>query len=308
MDNHQPAAIRRDIPREAYRKLQKLNPLRATLGLTATWIALILLMSVAYFSQSYWVYFICALFIAGRQHALLVLFHDASHHLLYKKPKVNDVLANLLLAFPLFMSIRLYRHHHHQHHIHTNTENDPDILDATPPASRKALYLLLLMDFTGINGLKSLRSINTFGVTQLFVRNPLHKAERRLFLLFIATLIGLLSFFHLFRFYLLYWVIPMWFFLPALLRMRSLGEHAGRRGQSALFFARSIQVNLLERALIAPLNINLHLEHHIFPNIPFYNLQKLSRLLLRDKQFSDHMVINTGYFFGHRSVLHEIYH
>ena len=42
--------------------------------------------------------------------------------------------------------------------------------------------------------------------------------------------------------------------------------------------------NHLEKILIGSFNVNYHHEHHIFPNIPWYNLKKLSKLISKNVQ------------------------
>ena len=60
-----------------------------------------------------------------------------------------------------------------------------------------------------------------------------------------------------------------------------------------------------------PHNVGLHLDHHIFPSVPFYNLKKLHEILLKDpayvafagaKEYKGFFGFSKGY------VLYDIFH
>jgi fatty acid desaturase len=63
--------------------------------------------------------------IAGaRQHALTVLNHDATHFRLLPRRAWNDWVANLFLAWPMFISVQGFRHFHGPHHRHLGEQGD----------------------------------------------------------------------------------------------------------------------------------------------------------------------------------------
>ena len=109
--------------------------------------------------------------------------HDAAHYLLVRERRLNDLMSNLSLSFPLLISTSCYRDHHMAHHRHLNTPSDPDYVDAFSPASRGELLRLLLCDVSGLSTLKSLRSVDQFGVFALWGSSAAsRRAERLLFL------------------------------------------------------------------------------------------------------------------------------
>ena len=87
-----------------------------------------------------------------------------------------------------------------------------------------------------------------------------------------------------------------------LMRIRGLAEHGqsnqlgciAETNSAGTFYTRSFltEVNsyksaivvFLEKILIGSFNVNFHHEHHIFPNIPWYNLKKLSKLISKNVQ------------------------
>lgn len=57
-------------------------------------------------------------------------------------------------------------------------------------------------------------------------------------------------------------------------------EHACMaRDPEPLLNTRTTRAGLLARITVAPLHVNLHLEHHLLPTVPWYRLPALGRLL-----------------------------
>ena len=62
--------------------------------------------------------------IGSRQHALLILGHDASHYRYLPTRWQNDLFANLFLMWPTFASVEGFRKFHGTHHQYTNLPGD----------------------------------------------------------------------------------------------------------------------------------------------------------------------------------------
>jgi fatty acid desaturase len=80
------------------------------------------------------------------------------------------------------------------------------------------------------------------------------------------------------------WLLPMATWLPLVSRLRNIAEHAliVQNGTDPLRHARTTCANVLERLFIAPYWVNYHGEHHMFTQIPCWNLQLAHRILARD--------------------------
>ena len=76
---------------------------------------------------SLWLIFPSIILIGSRQHALMVLIHDAAHFAIAKSKVVNDIVGTII-AWTVFADLRGYRIHHIKHHIqkNLNTMEDPD--------------------------------------------------------------------------------------------------------------------------------------------------------------------------------------
>ena len=59
--------------------------------------------------------------------------------------------------------------------------------------------------------------------------------------------------------------------------VRALAQHALTHGEDPLLASRSVRSNRIVSFFL--LNENYHLEHHLFPEIPSYNLPRLRKLL-----------------------------
>ncbi len=93
--------------------------------------------------------------LGGRQLALAILMHDASHGLLFRTRWLNDTFAQWVCAKPVWADVVRYRRHHLAHHAHTGTEQDPDRSLAAPfPVTRASLARKLLRDAAGITGVQ----------------------------------------------------------------------------------------------------------------------------------------------------------
>jgi fatty acid desaturase len=62
-----------------------------------------------------------------------------------------------------------------------------------------------------------------------------------------------------------------------------------------LAMTRHVECNLFERLLIAPNYIHVHIGHHLYPSVPFYNLRKLQQLLMQNPDYARRAHVTHGY-------------
>lgn len=272
------------------------------------WIVIAGALGAATASHSWLIRFIAFAVIGTRQHALLVLMHDGAHRLLCIGRQFNDILSNLTLAFPLLISTGRYREHHFRHHSKLNSDSDPDREDGEVPSRAFDFLILLLKDISGLSTLKTLGSMSKFGVFGLWsLRDQSASYERKLFMVFCGIALTSVSFFDAWAMVLIFWIGPMIFVLPGLLRIRGVAEHAGsKREQLSRSDARSISANWLEKIFFAPCNVNRHWEHHLFPQVPSYRLERLA-LAIRAADAGSGAPLNSGYFMGKYCLYAELF-
>ena len=231
-----------------------------------------------------WAIPLMVMVIGNRQLGLFILMHDAAHGLLHPNRTVNDRIARWFCGHELVA----YRPYHLQHHRFVQQSEDPDLVLSAPfPISRVSLRRKRIRDLTGQTFFKQ-----RFGVLQGQLKArapgasgwPLVLAEarnQRVFLLTNAAGLAVFSAAGLAWAWALMWLLPMATWLPLVSRLRNIAEHALIMPNSVdpLRHARTTRASLLERMLIAPYWVNYHGEHHMFTQIPCWNLPKAHRLL-----------------------------
>ena len=237
--------------------------------------------------------------IGNRQLGLFILMHEAAHGLLHTKRAINDRVALWFCGAEL----NLYRPYHLQHHRFVQQTEDPDLALSAPfPITVKSLRRKVLRDLTGQTFFKQ-----RFGAltAALHARRPgqpvwpLLAAElqnQRAF--YVCNVLGLLAFSSagLGWVWWLMWLLPMATWLPLISRLRNIAEHAlmVQGGTDPLRHARTTRANFLERLLVAPYWVNYHCEHHMFTQVPCWNLPRAHRLL-RAKGVTSRMALQPGY-------------
>ncbi len=225
--------------------------------------------------------------VSGRHLALAILMHEAAHGLLVGGGRrVNDVVGNVLTAWPIMLETSAYRGIHARHHRLTWTEDDPDLALAAPfPVSRRSFARKVARDLTGITGVRRYAFIarvsGVRGLGGFVVANAL--------LLAALTLAGSPEAF------LLLWILPALTGYSLILRIRSIAEHAAISDPSdPLRQTRTTLTWFWVRFLIAPHHVGWHLEHHLFPFVPHYRLPRVHRIL-RERGLLENAEVAHGY-------------
>ena len=125
-------------------------------------------------------------------------------------------------------------------------------------------------------------------------------------LTYYSLLVGGLVYFNLWQEYLYYFYLPFWFIFPVLDRTRSISEHFGLKRDHKYSNARNIKAPFWETYFFGPHSINYHLDHHLYANIPHYNLKKLNEILMQDPEYRAHAHENDGYFRGNSPVVNDV--
>jgi fatty acid desaturase len=102
------------------------------------------------------------------------------------------------------------------------------------------------------------------------------------------------------------WTVPMFMVLPLLFRLRALAEHFALPRNHVLNGTRTVRPPWWERILIAPHNISLHLEHHLFPYVPWFRLPELHNRLMQIDVYRSNAHVNGGYLAGPNSLLTDV--
>ena len=285
--------VRKRLPAEVLAPLTELSAVRSTLAVAQTFasIAVVLALAVALWSIAAAI--VAIVLIAPLQHALFIIAHDAAHYRLYRTRWLNDVvgrLAGTLGGIPMCA----YRVIHRLHHNHLYGPQDPDIaLHGGYPRGRLYLLRKLARDLAGMTAWKTYAyffgapALNTATNT---ARRPLddtspklREAARRDRWMVLGLHIGMpiVAFSTGWGlYYVVLWVVPLATVLQAILRLRAICEHGALSDfSSPLTAARTNLPNWWQRFFLFPHHVNYHIEHHLYPAVPHYNLPALHAAL-----------------------------
>ncbi|MGL5001350.1 MAG: fatty acid desaturase, partial [Casimicrobium sp.] len=82
--------------------------------------------------------------------------------------------------------------------------------------------------------------------------------------------------------------------------------HLALSGRKSCELTRHVNANWLERTLVAPLSINYHLAHHLYPNVPHYRLKALHSVLLDIPDYAAACDRVDSYLFGSNSLWRQL--
>ena len=246
-------------------------------------------------------YIVGVMWISARQHAIAILLHEASHYRILKNKSANDLIGEVLLGFPLFVTVRSYRNSHNAHHRYMNTDDDPDwVSKETPewefPKSRKELVFMLAKIALAGNILWMIKLIAKGGRSSHRVAK---KANSGIFVAgrigYYAALCVILTYFGWWPEFFLFWIVPMFTWLQVILRIRSIAEHFGLEYDHELTGARTTYPSLFDRLFLVSKNVWYHLDHHLYPSVPFFNLPLLHEELNKLPVYRERAHVTRGY-------------
>ncbi|MDO8632295.1 MAG: fatty acid desaturase, partial [Phycisphaerales bacterium] len=207
-------------------------------------------------------------------HGMAVLTHEASHFSMFRNRRL-DRWVGFLMGAPVFVSHTAYRVLHGYHHRYTREEEDPDEFNNVT----KNRFLLSLLFYSWLVIGTPVYLIHV--VATAMIRGT--RRDRLDVLVEYAILIGLFGGTyalarHFGRTDLIVhcWAVPM---IVAMVfgNVRSWAEHAMTIPGSPMTCTRTVTSNRIVSLLMC--NLNYHLEHHLCPGIPWYNLPKMHALM-----------------------------
>ena len=154
-----------------------------------------------------------------------------------------------------------------------------------------------MRDLTGQTGLRdTLRKIRSFKLSRNWP-----------WLTFHIALAGTLTAIGAPWAYLMWWAAEL-FIYPAIVRLRQIGEHGTAKDRTSLdprLNTGTTVAPFWQRVLIAPNDVNYHLEHHMFASIPPYRLKRLHKLLSSRGYYETFDCISHGYDDVIRRAVHN---
>lgn len=292
---------------DAMREISRVRPMRGAYLYATVYAAIAAIFVLdAYFDNPV-VTLLAIVLIAGRQHSLYILNHDASHRGLFRMNAANKWVATVLSNFAMFhhpsaWSFEQWKRIHEFHHREVFTADDPNYVDRqingdtgrhlTVPlllwSSLKAgllsplRFFLAGQDYVQPNGHTTvkLRDNHLRALLLPFRNDPAMEKERYLKITFFALAFVLIAHFNLWKSFLLLWILPMYTVYPMILTFMDLTEHRWvERSTDPILNSRAIRYGLLAKMLFSFLPRGLHREHHLYIPVIAADLPRLSKLL-----------------------------
>lgn len=279
-------------------QLSQLSSWKSSRDIFFQYFAIISSISLAIYFNNIWLTIITVIFVGARYYALGMMLHEGLHYRLSNNRKRNEFIMKYFLAIPLFINPKVFRHNHLNHHQHLHTHDDPEFSRKGNkiwefPMKPVKLFFLLLYDITGLSLPFMIFSHKGYVVTK--ETNQKKKKDFSRMIIY-GIIFSLLTYFGLWKYAFLFWILPLLTWGNFLIRLRRISEHCGIMVNEELISrSRTTIANMWERIFIAPCNINFHNEHHLYPSVPYYNLPKLHEVLMSNESYRNKIHITYGY-------------
>jgi fatty acid desaturase len=275
-------------------RLRSVVPHRLILDLFLPWLQAILGCAVFIVHPGLWTWLIAVLFIAGAQHGLSMITHEAAHRLIWPQDKrINDFIAAYLFAAPVVLPFQVYRKRHLIHHQQLSREDDTKTLYRRSLSGWR-FFFEILRSISGIDYCQQALEAMRYGQGQDSDQFKQQLRHGQCVIVFVHVILFLLFLlvdplhFGLPTYYVILWLAP----LPTLSflfgKLRSIAEHhplvdASQAGMHSPYFmetslpvARSIKANWIERLFLSKIHFHFHAEHHLWPWISYQHLPQIN--------------------------------
>lgn len=259
--------------RAAIQKLNQIQPVWNVVGLLFVFIWIIAGMVIL--TAPVWPVRLAAYITIGLViHGMVALLHETIHGNTFRKRHL-DYWTGLVTGIPGLLSVTAYRVTHLPHHWYNRTEKDPNEIMNLTKNGRLLSIVFYCWIFIGM--------FFVILATPFTSQQYAQPRERRMIAaeyVGIATLIAALVLlgmqYGFLGAILQLWGIPL-IFAAIIGNVRGWAEHMMTLRGHPLTQSRTVTSNRILSFLF--LNSNYHLEHHLFPGMPWYNLPKLHALL-----------------------------
>jgi len=221
--------------------------------------------------------------LVASQQSMVTWVHEASHFSLFRSKRLNDIWCNIFFGAPIGMNVESYRTSHMTHHNHLSTEQDRDGWAQAVDWTGFGLIREILLAATGYYGFRILFS--KYASVLRAPRTGQAKNDGQSLLFVCAAFVwngGLFTAAFLcghWYCYILFWLYPVFSIAQLINMVRTSAEHQPQGFPSVPLSAhpivRTTIPSIVEKWLIYGINFNYHLEHHLWPFVPFFNLPSL---------------------------------
>lgn len=264
---------------------------KAADGLNAFMIVLLfsLAFSLIYFAQKVGLIpftILCMLIMGAVQHTIATFIHEAAHGHVFSNKNLNEKLGHFFFAAPFLGYVEDYRYFHWEHHRHTGKiDKDPELKlyrslgIKTTDFTTREIVMVFLKSISGIHAVKGLIFLNKFYMSNRKagnIKNPglFEHASVAFWLLAVPAIMWKMNMLGI---YLLVWVVPMFTVFTTLLLWHGFGEHIREKETCLCENTFTHRFDLVTTLFLYPINSSFHLEHHLYPQLPWHALRTFRR-------------------------------
>lgn len=248
------------------------------------------------------------------QHNIATFVHEVAHGHLFSNKNLNEKLGQFFFAAPLFGYVEDYRFFHWEHHRHTGkVDRDPELLLyrtlglKTEGFTTGEVIKVFLKSVSGIYAVKGLLFMNKFYFAKRkegLIKNPglFEHGTVAFWLIVIPMLMWKLE---LLGTYLLVWIVPMLTIFTTLLLWHGFGEHVREKDSCLCENTFTHRFDLLTTLFLYPINSSFHLEHHLYPQLPWHGLKSFRKWADQNpeyKKLASALEVDS-YFHGKKTIV-----
>lgn len=278
------------------KKLQELNNWRGLLTLPEDlfWISLAIWMA----HQFVILYLLALIVIGSRMRGLATILHESSHGTLAKNTFLNNLWGYIAGYSILQIPAQYYQTHVLQHHCKFgNLQKDPDLkfhLEEGMYENMNVSVFVLKYLIAPILLLRVPKTIMYLLKERFFSPSKQinHEKLKRDYLLFVVVwfiVLMIITLTHQWLNFVRFWVVPYITTFQVINWLCELSEHYPKPANAEfdIEMSRNRLGNCIEKFFFGIHNEHLHLEHHLNPAIPFWNLPKAREIHLQDSKYAN---------------------
>ncbi len=258
-------------------EFSSLNSTRVVRDTLLLWAQIVAAWFLAAYVGELWVALLLMPWIGTRYYALFIIGHDGLHRRLFQSLERNDLWNDLFVLGPIGAITRLNRHNHMTHHRRLATDEDPDRYKYLRIGRQSKIQVILHLSGLGFvrRSLANVFSGNASTRTTAAASEKYSLRDVAILVGWQAALLGGLTAVFGWWGYFVLWALPVYAFtfcadvLRVFLEHSSLGDDAAADEDGRLV---NFHAPFLERVFFAPMSMNLHATHHLWPQFPYYNL------------------------------------
>jgi len=271
-------------------KLTVLDNYHVIIALLQDWGIIILSSIVAHYY--FYFYPICLIIIGSRQRGLGNIFHDSTHGNIVKNRRLCNITGTFLSGYWVGLSMSDYRESHVKlHHNYLgNIKVDPDY----QYYHNIGIYgeKITPKDFLFAHIIPMLLLFRVPGDIFYFFKNRILAMKtypldycKMVTCWVVAFIIAI--YYHKVDILFFYWIIPFFTTYNMIDYIIQMAEHYPLLGKSTnvLYLSRNRFSHWLEAIFLSIRNENYHLVHHLRPAIPFWNLAKAHKIMMKDMTY-----------------------